>query len=179
MPKCIILVGAPCAGKSTWTSKQNYYIVSRDKTRLKMYGQLKDYSVMDERKVTVLFNKELADATEMELDVIVDNTHLRVKYIHDVMRRIPANYEVELKFFKIGFFKAYLRNVWRWIKIGRWIPLDYLRQCITNFKTVKDNEQHLFHFRHSLSPQEYLQGDKYVGLRSSESGGGSAADEKL
>lgn len=179
MPKCIILVGAPTSGKSTFANKTNMYIVSRDKTRLKMYGQIVNYKVMDERKVTIEFNRELEMATQVDVDIIVDNTHLRAKYVHDVMRRIPLHYDVELKFFRISLLKAMYRNIIRWCFTRRWIPIDYLRQCIENFEIIKNNEEHLFHFRHSLSPQEHLSGDKYMGLRSSESGGGSTTNEGL
>lgn len=52
--KCIILVGIPCSGKSSWASRQGIPILSCDQIRIDLFG--KDYK-FDYKKEFLVWEK--------------------------------------------------------------------------------------------------------------------------
>lgn len=143
MPKLIFTIGVPTAGKSYWADKQtDFWVISRDRIRMSIYGHL-DYNKIDEGLVTKIFWEKLNIYTGAYLDIIIDNQNVKLSYIKDVVDKLPKEYSIEFKLFPVSYPLAYIRNVKRRIFENKWIPLDYLKQCINNYKKLTDEKQYL------------------------------------
>ena len=91
MSKVIITIGASGAGKTTWSLEYmkkhpNTIRVNRDDLRKCMFGTLDDYYQhpdLNKREVRINDIEDLIymNALNAGWDVLVDNTHLRPKYI--------------------------------------------------------------------------------------------------
>lgn len=80
MSRLHLTIGLPQSGKSTWSKEQGYPIVNRDSIRFALGGSIRYFS--EEAKVSEIERimvKALFKAGHM--DVIVDATHLKQKYI--------------------------------------------------------------------------------------------------
>ena len=68
----------------------------------------------------------------MDTDFIIDNTNCKNSYIQKIINSLNPNYiwDVEIKKFDVPLWKAYYRNIIRYMKTGKFIPL----QTIKNFK---------------------------------------------
>lgn len=135
-----ILVGIPCSGKSTysWTEytlPNNTYYISRDDIR--DFYNLHQYTKQSEQEVTNIFNERLNLYLNLEfLDVmILDNTHCKEKYIDSIINTY-RNYNIEVKFFDISLLKAHYRNIIRYFKTGKWIPIKVMNNMYKNYKNI-------------------------------------------
>lgn len=138
------------------------HVISRDIVRESLYGKRYSYKEVDENKVNSVYNEHLQANIEHKNNLVVDNCHLRMKYITDTVNSIPEDYSVEFKLFPITYRKAYWRNIWRWMRTGKWIPPSYLKKCVNNYEKLIQNGQYLFHIRYPLPPQEYSEGGKHM-----------------
>lgn len=153
--KCIILVGIPCSGKSSWAKEQGIPILSCDKIREDLYG--KDYKFDHEKEFLVweIFYEKIRAA---DRDFIVDNTNCKFIYINKIMEILKGikhiKFDVELKYFDCSLEKAYFRNIIRWLKTGKWIPMDIINNFYKNYKLInkKSYESSTFYIRYPLFP---------------------------
>lgn len=128
--KVIILSGIPCSGKSTWARKQNLPILSCDTIRDEIKeGKKYFFNRVNEDITWSLFYLYVS---EMDTDFIIDNTNCKNSYIQKIINSLNPNYiwDVEIKKFDVPLWKAYYRNIIRYMKTGKFIPL----QTIKNFK---------------------------------------------
>ena len=138
-----ILVGIPCSGKSTYSHNlysagmNGVYYISRDEIReafKKPYIQTKE----NEDIVTEKFNKLLhlhlltPDCTHL----ILDNTHCKEGYIDKIVQEYKSDYNIKVTFFEISLFKAHYRNIVRYFKTGKWIPLYVINNMYKNFNKI-------------------------------------------
>lgn len=144
-----ILSGIPCSGKSTFAlqlKKIGYNIeyISRDAIRLEMYnGDYRKitFSPISEQMVTNIYNGRLRAAIEAKKNIILDNTHCRSSYLKEAIYSFAGtNYKIYVKFFDIPVWKAYIRNVIRYIKERKWIPMKVLRAMDKNYKKINKND---------------------------------------
>ena len=120
--KIKILIGVPASGKSTWAkdfvkSNDNWTRVSRDDFR----EMLKNYGVV-ENKVENIIN-ELVDATIEQsllkkMNVIVDNTNLKDKYIQKIIEKFKFSADIDYQVFDISKDKAIERDRLRDKSVG-------------------------------------------------------------
>lgn len=112
--KIKILIGVPASGKSTWSkdfvkANDNWTRVSRDDFR----GMLKNSGVV-ENKVENIIN-ELIDATitqslNKRMNVIVDNTNLKEKYIRAIIEKFKYSADIDYQVFDVSLDKAIERD---------------------------------------------------------------------
>jgi len=137
MPKVTILVGIPLAGKSTYTKKfPKSDIISRDAIRLVFFGKDYQYTDKNEKKVTEISKMLFDESIKEKKDILIDNTHCRESYVNDAIKMVPSEWEIEVRFFEIPLWKAYIRNVWRWIWKGKYIPIGVIRNMKKNFDKI-------------------------------------------
>lgn len=137
-----ILVGIPCSGKSTYASiinntfHLNTYIISRDKTREAFFG--KRYK--QNNKQEIFISKQNTKALVFYLmrgdNVILDNTHCKEKYIDEIINKYGKDNKIEIKFFDIPLWKAHYRNIIRYFKTGKWIPIKIMNNMYKNYKQI-------------------------------------------
>ena len=145
-PIVYILCGVPTAGKSTWADSISAFhlpckIISRDTIRLQAF-QLKDYSqyvfnTENEKQVTKIFNMYLDDAKVRRQNIILDNTHVREKYLDDAIKDFEAaGYTVKIKFFTVSVLTSYIRNLKRRIIEKKYVPWKTMKQMRRNFESI-------------------------------------------
>lgn len=139
----ICLVGAPLSGKSTWVEenlhilaerhKTNVIVVSKDIIRETMFPQPYKFTSVNERTLTELFYKQLGMATSLEEGVIIlDNCHMQNKHMRSYTTTFQTlinsgKLELYIEFFKIPYWKAWIRNWKRKIQTDKWIPFNHLQ----------------------------------------------------
>jgi predicted kinase len=112
--KIILCIGVPASGKSTWAREQvvrdsKYVRVNRDDYRF----MLKDQPVCEpkiEDLISELSYHAIKSALGKKLNVIVDNTHLKVKYINEIIERFQYHADIEYRLFDISLDKALERD---------------------------------------------------------------------
>lgn len=132
MPKCIILSGIPTSGKSTFANKSGLSVISCDKIREDEFGKNYVFSRRNEDFVWKTFYHRIS---LFEQDFIVDNTNCKQIYIDRIKENLSKNtsWTVIIKRFDIPLWKAYYRNIKRWIFTGKYIPVDVLRAMYKNY----------------------------------------------
>jgi len=135
-----ILIGIPCSGKSIYASKEcnfNTVIISRDNIRECHFEQPYKFSKENEDKISEIFNvKVINNFWRKEITkIILDNTHCKEKYIDEIIRKYPNCY-IKIKYFEISLFKAHIRNIIRYFKTDKWIPLKIMNQMHKNYKQI-------------------------------------------
>ena len=135
MPKCIITIGIPTSGKSWWAEKQNLPILCCDELRnARNKGKKYIFDPRIEKEIWKEFYTKLAKQTQ---DFIVCNTNCRIDYINKIKETLNENYEIEYVWFDIPMWKAYYRNIKRWIFENKWIPINVLKVMKLNYDKLK------------------------------------------
>lgn len=133
MLKCIFLQGIPCSGKSTYARdnflymNSSYIIISRDDIRKQINGK-KMFNLKNEKKVSDIFNKMIVNSVQAKLNLVIDNTNLNPKYINNIKKLLTKDYIVEFVRFDIPLWKAYWRNIVRYLETGKWIPFGVIKK---------------------------------------------------
>jgi len=112
--KILILVGIPASGKSTWAKEfisenENWVRVNRDDFRM----MLKDSQICDNKVESIINDLEFSaieNSLYRKMNVIVDNTNLRPKYIKSFINKFKYRAEIDFKLFDISINKAIVRN---------------------------------------------------------------------
>jgi len=140
--KVTILCGIPNSGKSTYAKKQASHtlILSCDGIRKSMYGGYYKFDSRKEEAVWDTFYKLLEVYGEYGQDMIIDNTNCRQVYINKIVGTLPKEYEVEIKYFDIPLWKAHVRNVIRYFREGKWIPIKVMNNMYKNYKKLRDGK---------------------------------------
>jgi predicted kinase len=147
MPEIIILSGIPCSGKSTFRKRfegKSHAILCRDDVRNSLYESNYKYSRDNENKVTKIINSDFDTLIRFKCNIIIDNTHCKDAYILEWLRRIPKNYIVKIKFFDISLYWAHIRNVLRWIKCRKWIPIKVMNDMYKNYQKLDKKKYALY-----------------------------------
>lgn len=112
--KILILVGIPASGKSTWAkdfvrNNADWTRVNRDDFRMMLKN-----SGTCEPKVEAMINDLEFGAIDHSLykkmNVIVDNTNLRAKYINAIVKKFKYKADIDFRIFDISLDKAMERN---------------------------------------------------------------------
>lgn len=143
--KLIILIGPSGSGKSTWARKffknspYNTIILNRDKMREMLFGYTE--STIHEYYTIVGFNKFekivsntidsiIIDNLYNDVNIIVDNTHLKLKYISSYFK-----YNVPVEFVWLDSSKE--ECIYRDSKRIRKVGIDIINKQWEEFKQLK------------------------------------------
>lgn len=137
--KILILIGIPASGKSTWAKEYvrkhaNYVRVNRDDFR----SMLKDAAMCEnkiEDMITSLTFKVIESALMKRLNVIVDNTNLKRKYIDEIVERFKYQADIDYQVFDVSLNKAIERDNAREAKVGEGV----IRKMYENYKILMDS----------------------------------------
>lgn len=135
----IILVGPPAAGKSTWAENfvlrnSNYIRINRDSYRF----MLKNQPVCDpkiEDLISEISYHAIDAALAKKLNVIVDNTHLKAKYLNEIIERFQYKADIEFRIFDISLDKALERDKNREKSVGEVV----LKKMFKEYRALIDS----------------------------------------
>ncbi len=151
--KVIICCGVPASGKSTWcknyiSKNSDWARVSRDEFRL----MLKNTQVCEpkvENMISKLMDNAIIAALNSKLNVIVDNTNLKIEYINHFIELVKHKADVEFQIFDIPLKTALERDAKREMRVGDKIVErmynDYLRLFDSNFDfTIRKKQPYVY-----------------------------------
>lgn len=142
MPKCTILIGPPCSGKSTYAWKQNKSVISCDGIReLVVWKQNEGKYKFTKENEEIVWDKFYGHLSQWTRDIIIDNTNCRQVYLDKIRKALNPSieWEIEYKYFPTPYWKLWIRNYIRKWKTGKWIPIDILRNMHNNFNKLYEN----------------------------------------
>lgn len=135
-----ILVGPPCSGKSSYAHSLQYMhpatIVSLDDIRQEHYGN--KYKFDKEQEVLDEYNVKLERTLNSPFHdyVVLDNTHCKEKYIDQIISKYKEKVIIKIKFFDVPLYKLHIRNVIRYLDVGKWIPIKIMNIMHKNYLKI-------------------------------------------
>lgn len=137
--KILILIGIPASGKSTWSAdfvrrNPDWVRVNRDDFR----KMLKNAQVCDpkiEDMITELMKTAITKCLMRKLNVIVDNTNLKQKYINDLVDTFKYSADIDYRVFDISVDKAIERDNLRDSKVGEGV----IKKMFNDYKKLIDS----------------------------------------
>ena len=137
--RIVICIGVPASGKSTWSKEfirnnPNWVRVNRDDYRL----MLKDAQMCDpkiESMISELVTFAIRKSLAKRLNVIVDATNLRVKYINEFVDEFKHEADISFRIFDISLDKAIDRDKNRSAKVGE----EVIKKMYANYKILIDS----------------------------------------
>ena len=137
----LVLVGVPGSGKSTYANAlvkkhENYIKISRDDIR----KMIKDsYSVGEDMEgvVSALQDANIASALSKSMNVVLDNTHCKAKYIKELATKYGKIARISIKVIgaELTIKEIYAQN----LKRDKVVPEAVIDQMYKGFKTVIKN----------------------------------------
>jgi len=142
MSKIIVLVGPPNSGKTTWAKEfmsknLDCVKISRDDFRQMFFGKWAITSKMED-VLTDIQNKTTDSFLKSGVDVILDNTHCKLKYIDQIIKRYGSNYNIIFKVFDVDKHTLNARNEYRARIDGKYIPDTVMENMVSNFIELKN-----------------------------------------
>lgn len=137
--KILILVGIPASGKSTWSTdyvrrNSDWVRVNRDDFR-KMLKNAQMCEPKVEDMITDLMKNTITKCLMRKLNVIVDNTNLKQKYIKDLVDTFKYSADIDYRVFDISLDKAIERDNNRNAKVGE----DVIKKMFNDYKILIDS----------------------------------------
>jgi predicted kinase len=128
-PIVTITIGVSGSGKTTWAKKEcrtnyNQIRVNRDDLRASLFGlTLSDYFKQNnvynrEELITDISYKMINEAVKNGQNVIIDNTHLSIAYIRNILNSIDGDVEFRTEWFNIDSETCIQRDSLRETVIG-------------------------------------------------------------
>lgn len=121
-PTCIINIGIPGAGKTTWSrdflrKNPNYLRINRDDFRLMLRNEQQTEPKIEDL-ITDLFYQAIDAALGKKMNLIIDNTNLRKRYIDDIIEYVQHRANVSFMVFPITLETAIERDAARERSVG-------------------------------------------------------------
>jgi predicted kinase len=146
--ECVMLVGIPTSGKSTYVDKllsldywknsvvlsTDYYIEFYAKEQGKTYNEVFDEHI---KEATKMLDNLLKFAIDNGKDIIYDQTNLSIKTRKNKLSRIPSEYHRGAVYFEISLEEALKRNENR---KGKYIPKSVIKRMYHQFEIPTKNE---------------------------------------
>lgn len=135
----IICIGVPASGKSTWVKEfiaknPSYVKVSRDDFRymLKNTGWCEPKI---EKMITDLHNNTVLTALSNKLNVVIDNTNVKVKTINEIVELVREVANVSYRVFDVPLKTLYERDAARERSVGK----DVIDRMYNDYQILKDS----------------------------------------
>ncbi len=137
--KLRLYVGIPASGKSTHAKEflrknSGWVRVSRDDFRLQLRNeQMCEPKIED--LITVLVNDSIHNALAKNLNVIVDATNVKEKYINQFINEFKYSADIDYQVFDISLDKAIERDKNRDAKVGE----NVIKRMYSDYKILMDS----------------------------------------
>ena len=146
-PFVIILVGIPLSGKDTFLRSLNnldYIEISRDKILLeiaKTDDYRKAYSLVDSKIIDKELNRQLAEYSSFNKNIVANMTHLKAKRRMSTLTRFNNNYyKIAIVFPIITKDDFLLRNDKRNQEEKKFISIKLYDEMVNLFELVNEDE---------------------------------------
>lgn len=141
MVKIVLLVGPPNSGKTTWTKNfigqnKDYVKISRDDLRQSLFNSWVVSHKM-ENVITELQDQLIETLIKNNVNIILDNTHCKFKYIQEVIDKFGDRCDIVFKVFDVDTHTLLARNEYRGKIDGKYIPDTVMENMIDNFNELK------------------------------------------
>ena len=143
-PKFIMMIGAPCSGKSTWindfiaSSSDEWTIASTDAI-LEEWAAEEGISYSDAfkhisfKKVQSKFNAQVRQSFNQKKNIIWDQTNMTVNSRRKKLSQVPKDYECRAVVFEIDRDELTRRGDKRKIETGKEVPVKVIDQMIESY----------------------------------------------
>lgn len=168
-PYCIILIGTPLAGKSTFIKKlressvPDFSIISFDETLMEMYRR--DYNPTPEedtynKAYRLIEQKEIKKEVRIKIEaiqatkgnVVFDMTHMGSKRRRANLLNFPDHYKVAVVFPFISDVEFIKRNAKRTAEENKYISPEVFKTMKESFQPIKDDEG--FDYIYNYTPKK-------------------------
>jgi predicted kinase len=135
----LVLIGIPGSGKSTWakdfvSNNSDWIRVNRDDFRdMLKTSQTCENKIED--MITGLVNDVISSSLSRKLNVIVDNTNLKVKYINSIIDTFKYSASINYRVFDISKDKAIERIITEIKKVGKLV----INKMYKDYKILLDS----------------------------------------
>jgi RNA ligase len=158
-PYAIILIGVSGSGKSTWVKSHladqpHYLVISRDQLRHQLYRldtekDLQNYYNLCKTNPNEFNKKEMfissmqesmvQCASQQKKNIILDNTHLKLKFIKDAVKLIGEKANIFLKSFEpLGSVEEHIERIRR-RSYNNSMTADIIEKQIEDYRTLFQN----------------------------------------
>ena len=111
--------------------------ICRDAVRVQMANGKYIFNPTLEDKVTKEINSMIAIATANKgCDVVIDQTNCKSGYLKAFVDKFNPTHDIQIIVLYQPLWKLYVRNYWRWVQTGKWIPLKVIRDMYSNQKKM-------------------------------------------
>jgi len=148
--KVIILIGIPASGKTTWSlefikKNPDYVRIGRDAFRLMLRNELSCEPKIEDL-ISKLLISSVHKALMKNLNVIIDNTNLKERYINEFIDEFKYDADIDYHVFDISLDKALERDKLRDHQAGELVVKtmfkDYQNLCGSfGFQPVKKQKR--------------------------------------
>lgn len=137
--KILILIGIPASGKSTWAldyvlRNDNYVRVNRDDFRVMLKNSQACENKIEDM-ITELVENTIESSLMKRLNVIVDNTNLKVKYLDAIIERFKYQADIDFRVFDVSLSKALERNKERSMKVNEGV----IKKMYESYRVLLDS----------------------------------------
>ncbi len=159
--KVKILISPPGAGKTTWSlnflsKNENWVRVNRDSFR-EMFKNQQVCEPKIENLITNIQDKCILSALNAKQNIIVDNTHVKAKYINHIIELVKYKADVEFMLFDLSLNKCIEQDKGRVKKVGE----EVIKKMYKDFNILKDT----FDFGNRYMMKDiYVEPEYYDGL---------------
>lgn len=131
-PKLLILVGAPGAGKSTFTkyllrTEDNWFRVNRDDFRMMQFSG-SNMEVDQEKLLSKVINAAIHQLLSQKCNVVIDATHTQKRYLDAFVNEFGGKADISFKVFDIPLEELQARVDERYERTGKHIPKSVLKK---------------------------------------------------
>lgn len=111
--------------------------ICRDAVRVQMADGKYVFNPALEDKVTKEINSMIAIATANKgCNVVIDQTNCKSGYLKAFVDKFSPTHDIQIIVLHEPLWKLYIRNIWRYLGTGKWIPFKVI-------KTMHKNQQNM------------------------------------
>lgn len=138
-PRCYILSGPPCSGKTTFRELYLPYerCICKDDIRTHMAGGKYVFDRRLEEKVQQEVDILVAQAVANKENVVIDQTNVKLGYLQAFVDSFKDTHNITIYPFYEPLWKLYLRNIKRYLVKRKWIPFKVINTMCKNQKKMQ------------------------------------------
>ena len=150
-PECIILVGLPATGKSTYIKQlladhpeKNYVVISTDDVMMDLAAEeglsyadaFEKYIGQADKKAKINFRQ----AKNARANIVIDRTNLTQHGRRKFLSQLPKEYHTKAVVFEVSKDELARRTTKREIEIGKRVPPDVVERMIRSYAPPTTSE---------------------------------------